>query len=429
MRIKYLRIHVLLLTILIICGCTSKNDRGFTRTTPWALTGSWVIGDLHTHTRFSDGALSAADLVNLAVDSGCRVLALTDHSDLTNDIATASPQYLSALNELRQRYPELIVIGGMEWNIPPYNGREHVNLLVTPSIESTILPNFRVQFDSVGRQPANDDLTSEAALTWLVKNTPPSTLSVLFYAHPSRKADDADTIAADLVRWRQLTQHMIGFEGGPGHQRSSITGSYKSHFKTIDRWDPAIAKIGGIWDSLLDRGEDIWAAIANSDYHNDKLDYPPCTFSRTHFQVPEQSQRGVLEALIAGSFWADHGHILDDLLFVVQAQGLELPATPGEAISVNSSDEIEVQLAIKRGEGARNSQLRAELISNCRSGVPELIESHNLGPTESVTSWELRQLRFGADTESCYARIRVRKDVDDGPDLLAYTNPVRIIIN
>ena len=95
------------------------------------------------------------------------------------------------------------------------------------------------------------------------------------------------------MRWRLASQRMIGFEGAPGHQRSSTIGSYEKRFETVDRWDPVVANVGGVWDKLLDQGHDIWAALANSDFHNDKLDYSPCAFSRVHLQVPERSQRGI----------------------------------------------------------------------------------------------------------------------------------------
>ena len=162
----YLRKSLILpfMVLASIYGCTGKNEADFSRSTPWALTGAWLVGDLHTHSRFSDGALSAADLIKLAVDSECQVLALTDHSDLTDDIATATPEYLSTLDELRQLYPGLILIGGIEWNIPPYEGREHVSLLVDPSIESDILSDFRKQFDSLGRKPGDKRIIAEEAL-------------------------------------------------------------------------------------------------------------------------------------------------------------------------------------------------------------------------------------------------------------------------
>lgn len=427
---RALKTLALLLPMLAaIAGCSGKNDAEISRAIPWSLTGAWLIGDLHTHSRFSDGALSAEQLVEHAVLSGCQVMALTDHSDLTRGIGTASPEYLAALGRLRDRYPELILIGGMEWNIPPYGGREHVSLLVDPSIESAVLPGFREQFDSLGRPGGEALAGADVALGWLSAQVPASARAVLIYNHPSRRTTEADSPRADLVRWRASSERVIVLEGGPGHQRSSTIGAYKQRFQTIDRWDPVVATVGGVWDSLLDQGEDVWAALANSDYHNDKSDYPPCSFSRIHIQVPEHSQRGVLEALEAGSFWAQHGPILDDLLFVAQAEGLDLPSVPGEAISLNSVQTLSLHLAIERSADAGREPLMAELVSNCHSGTPELVSPRTLAAAESKTHWTLQEPQAGGDGRSCYARVRIRKQIENEPDLLAYTNPIRIFID
>lgn len=181
-------------------------------------------------------------------------MALTDHADLKDGEATASLEYISALGRLRQRYPELILIGGVEWNIPPYDGREHVNLLVDPTIESTILQAFREQFDSVGRQPGDDIHSPEEALRWLSSRVTVSGRAALFYNHPSRNVDEDESIGTNFMDRRRATRRVIGLEGGSGHQRSSTIGSYKKKFVTIDRWDPVVATIGGVWDSLLDQG-------------------------------------------------------------------------------------------------------------------------------------------------------------------------------
>ena len=427
---RYLTTVVLAVTVLAaVYGCTSKGEAEATRSISWAMTGAWLVSDLHTHSRFSDGTLSAEDLVKQALLSGCQVMALTDHSDLTSDIETAGPEYLATLEHLRDRYPELILIGGIEWNIPPYEGREHVNLLVDPTSESLVLPRFRQQFDAVGR-PASEDLAGpEEALRWLSAELPASAHAVLFYNHPSRRAVEAGTSPLDLIHRLAASQQFIGVEGAPGHQRAPTIGSYQQGLQTVDRWDPVVATVGGVWDTLLDQGNDVWAALANSDYHNDELDYSPCAFSRVHVQVPEQTQRGVLEALEAGAFWAEHGPILDDLLFVVQAHGLDLPSVPGEAITLNAVQTISLHVSITRSLETQQANLAAELVSNCRVGKPELVSSRLLAAGESRTRWELQQLQAGLDGESCYVRVRIRKTVANGPDLLAYTNHIRIFID
>src|SRR4051794_17970772 len=89
--------------------------------------------------------------------------------------------------------------------------------------------------------------------------------------------------------------------------------SVLSRFKaqSVDRWDPAVARLGDAWDTLLAGGLDVWAAHAPSDFHNadpnDLNDYWPGQFSETWLYAPERTHAGALRALRAGTFFAAHG--------------------------------------------------------------------------------------------------------------------------
>ena len=196
-------------------------------------------------------------------------------------------------------------------------------------------------------------------------------------------------------------------------------------FSTEDRWDPVAAKVGGTWDTLLERGENIWAAVATSDYHNEKGDYAPCAFARTHVLAAGPSAAAVMAAYKAGSFWADHGFMLDKLTLEASLPGLARPAIPGEAVSVRPDDAVTVRLALERGEGAAGAPLTVEVIENCSTGTPTLSLETTLAPTEDDVEKRLGDLQKGVDQHSCFVRARVRKDMGRGPDLMAYTNPIR----
>ncbi|MDD5312180.1 MAG: PHP domain-containing protein [Dehalococcoidia bacterium] len=73
--------------------------------------------DLHLHTTASDGRLTPAELVDLAVKKGIEVIAITDHDSVSGvEAATAA-----AL-----KYPELKVIPGVEINTDYISGEVHV---------------------------------------------------------------------------------------------------------------------------------------------------------------------------------------------------------------------------------------------------------------------------------------------------------------
>ena len=197
-------------------------------------------------------------------------------------------------------------VSGLEWNVPPYGGREHATVLVPdgPS-EGARLAEFRQRFDDYDRADESK-ATAEAGLDWLagIAHDLPLT-PVVIYNHPSRKRTSSRSNVDDMVRWRSASDVVIGFEGGPGHQGRLPFGSYSDKEPTIDRWDPVVARPGDAWDQLLQRGYDVHGAVASSDFHNDNPadlnDFWPCQFAETWYYVPEKTVSGVLRAMRAGS--------------------------------------------------------------------------------------------------------------------------------
>ncbi len=400
-----------------IAGCDSPPKVDFVTSVPWGLVGQTLVLDSHAHTTFSDGGASVTELVNLAVTNGCDVLAVTDHSDPS--ARTASPEYFAAVAEERTRVKDLLLFAGMEWNIPPYAQREQVVVLVDPAVEQKVLPEFKAKFE-------DKSVKAEEALTWMAQQAGSRDAVALLYAHPSRGGADPAEKLSDFPRWQAAQGLFAGFEGGPGHQKLASPGDYQSQLKTIARWDPVVAEIGGTWDRLLDAGHSTWAALAVSEYIHPDKDFPPCSFARTHLRVPQPDYRGVLLALRAGSFWADHGHILEDLAFVAVHESLPMPATPGETIALAPSERPAFRVKIVRGPGSANLPVTIELIGNLRSGKPEILAAHELVAAEDVFDWTPESMVPGADKKSGYVRARVTAKVPAEGALAAYSNPIRI---
>jgi len=250
----------------------------------------------------------------------------------------------------------------------------------------------------------------------------------LIYNHPSRLDLDPEENDRDYIAWHEVGGLFIGFEGGPGHQKAVSPGDYRGRFRTEARWDPVVAQVGGTWDRLLDAGYSVWGALAVSDYHNADLDYPPCAFARTHVRVPQRDHRGVLFALRAGSFWADYGGILNDFDFVLLHRDLLVPATAGEVIRATSSAKLTLRVKIRRGPAAQGLPITIELIGNGIAGKPERVASRELSAAEDTFDWEPPTLVAGNDQKSAY--FRARAIVQESPDgvLMAYGNPIRILL-
>ena len=407
------------LAAISLLGCSRHTEAEFVTSVPWALTGAGVVLDSHTHTRFSDGALQPMQLAEKAFANGCTAFAVTDHGALF--VRAATPEYFAEVDAIRAAFPGMIVFAGIEWNIPPYLGREHVTVLLEASLERRVLPEFKSRFEE-------ESAAVEDALQWLAAQTGRPENVALIYNHPSRLDLDPEENYRDYLKWHAQQDLFIGFEGGPGHQKSNPPDIYRGRIRTRDRWDPVVADIGGTWDRLLDQGHRVWGALAVSDYHNDQ-DFEPCAFARTHLRVPQKDQRGVLQALRAGSFWAGHGRVLDDLVFTASHSALNRPATAGETVRLGAPSSVPAfRVAFTRGPAGADLPLAVEIIGNGVSGIPDSVARGEVGAGVDTFDWTPKGLVAGEDGRSAYFRARVTARSPAGDVLVAYTNPIRILV-
>lgn len=388
----------------------------------WASKPADLIADLHTHTRTSDGSLTEAELVAAALDGGCNVLAITDHSDSG---ASGGERQQRAIAALRQAHPELFLFHGLELDIPSYGGREHMNVLLHPDQADEWLPRLRRTVDEAKDNGADPD---RGFLNLIKRVRDGKHRALLIYNHPSRKVERVEESLEDLQRWRDLGARVDAIAGAPGHQRYEAIGAYPAAITTEDRWDPAAAVIGGVWDQYVASGNDLWAALASSDYHGSGGDAAPCAFSRIHISAPSRSYDGILEALDDGTFWADHGRILDQLSLAVELDGLPRALYPGESADVFTKDSVAMaRVDFIRGPGSMGAPLAVEIISSCVDGSSRLVARRQLGAEESRAEVLIPVQATPAEDNSCIVRARVRLDnFGLEPDLMAYTNYVRI---
>jgi hypothetical protein len=384
--------------------------------------------DTHVHTAgFSDGGYTLNDVVAKSATQGCEVLAITDHLD--HNLKAATPEYFAAIETARKAHPNMTILAGGEWNIPPWGGDEHATVLLAPAVE-TKLADFKRMFDDLER-PKHDAELARQALRWLAANaSAPGGAPVIVYEHPSRPDDRSADNATEMRDWRSVNDLVIGFAGAPGHQVLSPYGGYEKE-QTIDRWDPAVARVGDAWDTLLGEGLDVWGAYVASDFHSDQGDvvgqswddYLPCEFGATWIYAPQRDALGVLQAMRAGSFFAEHGGIVRAVELLVSASGLPRSAGAGEAIVVAAGSYVNVTLEIVvpdpiAGQQTREIQ-RAQLIVVDQSGARIELESRP-DATGAVTH------SFQVPSGGAVVRARGYHDMSSGERLAFYTNPVRI---
>lgn len=384
-----------------------------------------IIFDHHTHSQYSDGSKTVSQLTELAYIKGCDAFAITDHSQNPKSL---SHQKLKEIREMRDKYPVMLIFAGMELGMPSYHGREHVNLITTPEFEDDVLFGvLKALQSSSGMEKKARDLHVLAGIDGNIDKERSSIAgafanTVAIYNHPSRKDEnkEGDENYSDVMFWNQDTQYITSLSGAPGHQRKAEIGSYEHNILPIDRWDPAVAVVGGTWDKLLQKGQRVWGALASSDYHGDAMDYGPCEFARIHVASPDKTYGGLIRGIKEGTFWADHGKLLKNYDFTISVDGSKR-AHPGGTITLTDNEHIlAVEVIVERNIEYENDFLRVDVISNC-SDTEVTAKDRLLAPETNSFSLFLRTEAAGG---RCFVRSRVVRETPEEHDLSAYSNPI-----
>jgi glycopeptide antibiotics resistance protein len=427
-------VHLRLLLLVLLAAATSLGcgqrtpppRAGFVRAIPWAERGVWLKADTHVHTGFSDGAVTVDEVARRAVENRVDVLAITDHAD--SNLTAATKDYFDAIETARQKYRELILLAGLEWNVPPWQGREHATVLVPREDEARLLSDFKSQFDDYEKKSSTATGALDA-LNWLRTQArgDEAKLPVVFYNHPSRKREASAELAVELGQWLTAGPVAVGFEGGPGHQDRQPIGDYRM-LATIDRWDPAV-QVGDAWDQMLQRGLAVWGALATSDFHSGDPELPddfwPGEFAETWLFAEERTGRAALAALRSGSFFGVHGHIARKVQLRVFAAGLYRPAIAGEKIEVPAGASVNVDLQMEMPY--EDWQHRPSQVDEVELIVVTPQEAKVALTQPPRFNGPALQTVLTVPAGGITIRARGRRVVPDGPDLMFYTNPIQIV--
>ena len=388
--------------------------------------GSWVPGDLVAFAGPGDRATSVADVAARAHENGCRFVVIADAEPASTPEQRAAQA--QALADARVRHGEMAILRGLAWRAPLPGGgvAPAVVVLASEFDEDAFADRFWRQFDR--GSPAWRGKPAEAGLAWLKAQRPtPRALPAVFALPPTDDAGSQDW--GELFSWRRTNEVFAGVLGVYGSQRLSARAARS-------RWDSRVARMGGTWDQLLDRGFRIWGAAAASGFTSPAKHFWPGLYARTHVWCPDRgTQRpepaDVVAGLRSGCFWAAEGGVVRALDFGVIARTSARPARMGEVAWVPPGEEVTVALTLDIPPtdfaGRRNQVDEVELISNF-AGESEVVRR-----VTSVATGRriLHTFPPAADHNGGLGftvRARGWRRLEDGSRLFFYTNPVRVLV-
>lgn len=351
--------------------------------------GRWTTGDLHVHTIQSN---DAQVVLSRVLEEGLGKnnldwIALANHLRVSNrdhegNTIASSPIPMSRGVALYEApaivamqaaglYVGKTIFSSVEWDMPTH---EHFNVGIVsdaPQSEQVIkaLNEFEYFFTNrdagmfdpadVTRWGDQRAFSSHAdalkALAWLKEHYPNTSYGII--NHPFRYPDKYNT--SDFRDFNDLAPDIVfAFEGMLGNQMEPDRGGYASpyidanaHSRTYGGADSVIAKLGGVWDSLLGEGRLIWN-FGNSDFHFKTADgrfssgYFPGEYTKNYVWVEGEGMPAILAGLRSGKAFTVNGSLISALDFRLSASSAQAVEMGGE-LRVPEGTKIQITIRWK----------------------------------------------------------------------------------
>lgn len=357
--------------------------------------GTYVTGDFHQHTGYSDGTNPIKFVYSQAKKYGLDFTVNSEHggafqgdasegdyegecpkwSETTQFKGDANGKNMWRWQSIKDyswlqtkafgdANKDIVTMQGLEWNP---SGHEHASTCiisgqfdaVDAARNANAMAQFEYMFDNndkdntggnefgwVKSTKTGHEKSMEAA-AWLQANHRKT--SWIVPAHPERQnkwsiADyrDFNDIAPDVF---------TAFESTPGHQASPSRGgignsaSYKKTY-TFGGTGIMAAQVGGLWDAMLSEGRNFWL-VANSDFHRHVSqgdgDFYPGEYQKNYISVKEKTAQGIVDGLRSGNLFSVHGDLIDKLEFSIGS------ATMGQTYNAKTG-KVKISIVVRDPE-------------------------------------------------------------------------------
>ncbi len=401
-----------------------------------AATGKWVAGDINTHTLLGDGSNAQGEVTrNAFALYGLNYLANSDPGGQSNTDPSGAPfvspvwRWITLplysyplIQDARETYAGHLVIQGLDWNAPGHedasvgiigganepNGISNFEYIFDKADTDTSRADEGLQVDSNGNPAVPFDKHNTTAadtlagVQWLEDNY--FEQSYVIVNNPSQELLWS---AADLRAMNDAAPDVaFGMEGMPGHQAAAARGGYGYYIaadgtvtadpaqadatltakaRTYGGADYMLAKVGGLWDSLLGEGRHFWifddsayqwASKQYKDAGGNVIgtayqDFWPGQYGKTWTFEKKNTNAGLLDGMRSGDVFVASGDLINKLDF--EAAAGKAPATMGQTLKAKKGQKITVTIGFAspkvNDSGAKPQVDHVDLIAGDVTGM------------------------------------------------------------
>lgn len=169
-------------------------------------------------------------------------------------------------------------------------------------------------------------------------------------------ATDATTLEHMVINYVTIPANDLAIAQGKLDNKATILASLKVSIekqRTYGGADYMLAKVGGVWDSLLGEGRNFWV-FGNSDFHINQTkatvlggepDFWPGEYTKNYTYTSSKTYQSILDGMRSGNSFTVLGDLINALDFTVANNGKT--ATMGERLNATTGKTTTMTIRFK----------------------------------------------------------------------------------